>query len=79
MQKKRSAVFLSIALVCTLLLSACTTVAPAPAPAASADEPAALQIGLVTDVGRVNDRSFNQSAWDGVLQAAAELGLQEVE
>lgn len=79
MQKKRSAVFLSIALVCTLLLSACTTVAGPANPAASTDEPAALQIGLVTDVGRVNDRSFNQSAWDGVLQAAAELGLQEGE
>ncbi len=31
-------------------------------------------IGLVTDVGRVNDKSFNQSAWDGVQRAEKELG-----
>jgi basic membrane protein A len=31
-------------------------------------------VGLVTDIGKVNDRSFNQSAWEGVQQAAKELG-----
>lgn len=45
----------------------------AQAPAAAAD----LKIGLVTDVGRVNDRSFNQSAWEGVQAAAQTLGLDE--
>jgi basic membrane protein A len=39
--------------------------------------PADFQIGLVTDVGRINDRSFNQSAWEGVEQAAQALGLPE--
>jgi basic membrane protein A len=48
--------------------------------AAEAEAPAAdLQIGLVTDVGRVNDRSFNQSAWEGVQQVGQELGLTEGE
>ncbi len=28
-----------------------------------------LQIGLVTDVGEIDDKSFNQSAWEGVLSA----------
>jgi basic membrane protein A len=32
-----------------------------------------FKIGLVTDVGRVNDRSFNQSAWEGVQKAGEEL------
>lgn len=45
----------------------------------AAAEPVDIQIGLVTDVGRVNDRSFNQSAWDGVLQVCEELGLVEGE
>jgi basic membrane protein A len=36
-----------------------------------------FKIGLVTDVGRINDRSFNQSAWEGVVAAAEELGLEE--
>jgi len=30
-------------------------------------------VGLVTDIGKVNDKSFNQSAWEGVQQAAKEL------
>ena len=67
-----------------LLLAACPT--PAAAPAASTDSGAAdtgesaagqFKVGLVTDVGRVNDRSFNQSAWEGVVVAAEGLGLAE--
>ncbi|MBX3001564.1 MAG: BMP family ABC transporter substrate-binding protein [Caldilineaceae bacterium] len=51
-----------------------TTAAPEEPVAAA---PSDFQIGLVTDVGRVNDRSFNQSAWEGVQQAAQALGLPE--
>jgi basic membrane protein A len=35
---------------------------------------AAFCIGLVTDTGRVDDKSFNQSAWEGAKAAAAALG-----
>lgn len=35
------------------------------------------QIGLVTDVGEIDDKSFNEAAWKGVEQAAKELGLAE--
>ena len=31
-------------------------------------------MGLVTDVGKINDKSFNQSAWEGVQRAEKELG-----
>jgi basic membrane protein A len=31
-------------------------------------------VGLVTDVGKVDDKSFNQSSWEGVQQAEEELG-----
>jgi basic membrane lipoprotein Med (substrate-binding protein (PBP1-ABC) superfamily) len=34
-----------------------------------------LKVGLVTDVGGVNDKSFNQSAWAGVQKAATDFGL----
>ena len=44
---------------------------------AAAEAPAAIKVGLVTDVGRVNDRSFNQSAWTGVQNYAAAAGLSE--
>jgi basic membrane protein A len=33
-------------------------------------------VGVVTDVGEIDDKSFNQSAWEGVLRAEAELGAQ---
>lgn len=31
-------------------------------------------IGLVTDVGKVDDKSFNQSAWEGVKEAGSQYG-----
>ncbi len=47
------------------------SVAPsAPAEGVTCDEP--LRVGLVTDVGRVNDKGFNQSAYEGMLAAAEE-------
>jgi basic membrane protein A len=46
----------------------------------SGDTTAAAQsditAGLVSDVGKFNDRSFNQSALEGLEQAEAELGVQ---
>jgi basic membrane protein A len=33
-----------------------------------------LRVGLVTDVGKVDDKSFNQSAWEGVQCAQKNLG-----
>ncbi len=33
-----------------------------------------LRVGLVTDVGKIDDKSFNQSAWEGVQCAQKNLG-----
>jgi len=33
-------------------------------------------VGLVTDVGEIDDKSFNQSAWEGVQRVEEELGAQ---
>ncbi|WP_053956682.1 BMP family lipoprotein [Inediibacterium massiliense] len=35
----------------------------------------ALKIGMVTDVGGVHDKAFNQSAWEGLQRAEKELGI----
>ena len=35
-----------------------------------------LKVGIVTDVGGVNDGSFNQSAWEGLQRAQKELGIE---
>ena len=36
-----------------------------------------LQIGLVTDVGTLDDRNFNQYSWEGALRGAATIGAPE--
>jgi len=45
------------------------------APGAGAPASQKVKIGLVTDVGGVNDKSFNQSAWAGAQKGATEFGL----
>lgn len=36
-----------------------------------------ITIGLVTDTGGVDDKSFNQSAWEGLQKYAAEVGEED--
>ncbi|MDO9183994.1 MAG: BMP family ABC transporter substrate-binding protein [Bacteriovorax sp.] len=40
----------------------------------AADKP--IRVGMVTDVGGVNDQSFNQSAWEGLQKLKKELGIK---
>ncbi len=63
--RKTVVTLLSVLLVASMLLSAC-----------GGGGGKTFKIGLVTDVGRVNDRSFNQSAWEGAQQAAKELNAE---
>jgi basic membrane protein A len=55
------------------------TEAPPPAateaPATEAAAAGKFRVGLVTDVGKVNDGTFNQYAYEGMLKAAEEFGL----
>ena len=77
--KKILALVLALCMVFALCACGAKTEAPAEAPAAeapaaeapAAEAPAAaekVRIGMVTDVGGVNDKSFNQTSWEG-LQA----------
>jgi basic membrane protein A len=51
-------------------------------PAGSGNEPTAtaegkqVKIGMVTDIGGLDDRSFNQSAYEGLKRAESELGAE---
>jgi basic membrane protein A len=65
---KKLYVLLVALLVAAMILPAC---APAQADCTSED---VFCVGLVTDVGKINDKSFNQSAWEGVQQAEKDLG-----
>ena len=84
MKKRMIAAFIAASMVASL--AACGSSKPAETTAASAETTAAaeatgkdasdVKIGIVTDVGGVNDGSFNQSAWAGLSKAADELGFQ---
>ena len=45
-------------------------------PAATAEPEEKLKIGMVTDIGGLNDRSFNESAYKGLKRAESELGVE---
>ena len=42
----------------------------------NASDDIVLKMGMVTDVGGINDQSFNESAWNGHKKAEAELGFE---
>ena len=37
-----------------------------------------IKVGMVADMGGINDESFNQSAWEGLQQAEKDLGIEIV-
>ena len=85
MKKKLLAVLMAATMVLSLV--ACggkeepAAEAPATEEAGEAAEEAApaaadLKVGLVTDLGGVEDQSFNQSAWEGLQRAAEDFGVE---
>lgn len=81
MQVTKKTISLLLALVMVLtLFTGCAK--PAEQPAGPAEEtPAAPEapkysFGMVTDVGGIGDKSFNDSAWAGIDKAAKELGVE---
>ena len=38
--------------------------------------PTGIKVGLITDLGQLNDHGFNQLAYDGLKRAKSELGVQ---
>jgi basic membrane protein A len=61
---RKSYLSVAVMIVAATLLAAC----------AGGGAGGKLKVGLVTDTGGVNDKSFNQSAWAGVQKAAKEFG-----
>ncbi len=70
---KKLSFSLVLVMVGALVLSACAPAAPD-----CADEDV-FCVGLVTDVGKIDDKSFNQSAWEGVQQAKEEGVADQVQ
>lgn len=65
---KRILTFTLMAALCTISLSGCGK------DAATADDKPA-DVVLITDFGTIDDNSFNQAAWDGIMQYAEESGI----
>lgn len=38
--------------------------------------PDTLRVGMVTDAGTIDDKSFNQGTWEGILRAERDFGIQ---
>lgn len=66
---KKLSVVMAVLMIATMFLAACKST-PTEADCA---KPEVLCVGLVTDVGEIDDKSFNQSAWAAVQQAQTDL------
>ncbi len=66
---KKFSLFIALVMVLSMALAACK-----PSGAPDCSKPEVFCVGLVTDVGKIDDKSFNQSTWEGVKQAEKELG-----
>lgn len=85
--KKGLALILAIMLVASLAVGcAPKTEAPAPVETPTTEAPAVteapaevktINIGLVTDIGGIDDKSFNQSTWEGIVRYAEDNALVE--
>jgi len=66
---KRVITLLSLLIVVGMLLAACgTTATEAPA--------AKIKVCQITDTGGIDDKSFNATAWKGIEDAVAQLGIE---
>lgn len=75
--KKMTSLSLALLLMFSVILAACGGGDTKEATPGEGGTPAAdaLKVGMVTDVGGVNDNSFNQSAWEGLQKAQTDLGV----
>lgn len=52
------------------------TIAATPTTAPAQADDSSMKIGLVTDIGGVNDQAFNQLAWEGIQKASQEMDFE---
>jgi basic membrane protein A and related proteins len=83
---KRLYAVLAILMLASLVLAGCGTPTPAPteapalptaAPVVPTEAPPTavpMKVGVVTDVGQLEDKSFNQASWEGAQAGAASIG-----
>lgn len=86
MKTWRKLAMIALVFVMVFTIAACAKQEPAPAPAPAPETPATpapaeqpkedtFELALITDVGTIDDKSFNQGAWEGVEAYAKEKGI----
>ncbi len=59
-------IFLAVLLTFSVVLTGCSK---------KAEEKKAMKVGMVTDAGTIDDKSFNQGTWEGIVKAGEELSV----
>ncbi len=77
MRRTRITSLATVVAAASLMVGASLSSAQSPAASTAAAGSSDLKIGLVTDVGSLNDRNFNQFSWEGALDGAARIGAPE--
>ncbi|MGE8034285.1 BMP family ABC transporter substrate-binding protein [Lysinibacillus sp. KCTC 33748] len=84
MKKRKFGLVLSSVLAASAILGACGTKEEEKtnkenenASPGESNQEGAFSVAMVTDVGGVDDKSFNQSAWEGVQEFGKEHGLKK--
>ena len=63
-------------LVCVFMLASFIAYAAGDKVRDTAAAKGKIKVGLVTDVGKVDDKTFNQFAYEGMMRAAEEFGFE---
>jgi len=72
MKRKVFFTLLAAIMLFTLSLAGCAKPAAAPAPAPAEKAKQTVKVGMVTDAGTINDKSFNQGTWEAILKYKAD-------
>lgn len=77
MKKRKFGLALSLVLAAGTILGACGKANEEGGAADGGNQEDAFTVAMVTDVGGVDDKSFNQSAWEGLQAYGEETGLKK--
>ena len=75
--RRRIFVLIALLALAVIALAACAPApTPTPAPPTAVPTTSGYKVALVTDIGGIDDKSFNATAWKGVQDAMTKLGVQ---
>jgi basic membrane protein A len=75
---KKRIIALALATMITAMFVGCAKKeTPTPSTTGGTDTKAKFKVGMVTDAGTIDDKSFNQGTWEGINKAASEFGIDK--